>query len=1032
MPFPYQYICDLLEELECDFKRSKTRESACKTIISTWFGKHRARLNDSETDACAILSTILPERRTDRVYAIQATRLEGIVGKTLLLGSSRVKELRRYRTPGSGVDLADCVAGIFKHSPYPTRKDGGPTVEDVDAVLAKVAASCRFSSPAVRSRTTNTESDGANNLLIGLYQRLSPNEAKWFTRLVLKSYAPVVLNHHTVFSNYHRLLPLLLKVRDDLTVTTELLQHLIHKTSDDQIRIAKALKPKLGVKIGRQQWFKGRSIKHCLDMGRKRVVSCEQKLDGEYCQIHVDRSKGSRCIQIFSKSGKDSTIDRIGIHDAIRGSLRLDMEDCPIRMGCILEGELVVYSSREQKILPFHKIRKHVSRSGSFIGTPLDSQAHGHEHLMIVYYDVLMIDNESLLGSRKYERMDRLTRLINCRVGHAAIVNYQMISFSSRSAAARLREAFARCIINRSEGLVLKPNEPYFDFAMPCQDYSSCNIKLKKEYMQGWGDVGDFAVVGASYDSAKAQTYHIENLKWTHFYIGCLENKTEAVSGSQRPRYIVSNTVELNATMLKSFISHCNTASVSYGEGTRFDIDFQGLELGKHPAVLFVQPPIFDIRSFSFDKAPNTTFWSIRFPMVSKIHFDRTWEDVISFEELQEAAVSAITAPSQEESQEMRNWISALEKADPRGAPADGASQQSSDSGLTVSPTAPYRTALSNNRVLEDFRGDVSVISHVISDSPAVMPPSFATPPRSSAVSDDSDDSSKPSAHYSMKRKGEPIRPQLGTKRSRRSSQASTTTRASSLRDVHVVISPIRKRQPLGQVDINTTSSEQSPSQLKKPDTAPVVTINEISSAIRRPSSSPAGSFHTASGSPSSPDQQNQDIVMVRRHSSTRSQPPTPESSVPACLLAGLDCALAKYCFILSPCIATYAWITDMLLDQHAINHVVVDPLTWREQDLRTGNEVPGSRAATYPHQPDIMPKHRRRRKICLVESRRKEATKAFMEVIKQANLKTKRGDPDYVMVYDWRLLESITDRETHKRSREVYDPFRKYFVDIV
>jgi DNA ligase 4 len=78
------------------------------------------------------------------------------------------------------------------------------------------------------------------------------------------------------------------------------------------------VKPKLGVKVGRQPWFKARSIKHCMDMGRERM-SCEKKVDGEYCQIHIDVSKGTsrQRIQIFSKSGKDSTEDRVNLHGLV-------------------------------------------------------------------------------------------------------------------------------------------------------------------------------------------------------------------------------------------------------------------------------------------------------------------------------------------------------------------------------------------------------------------------------------------------------------------------------------------------------------------------------------------------------------------------------------------------------------------------------------------------------------------------------------------------------------------------------------------
>jgi DNA ligase-4 len=115
-------------------------------------------------------------------------------------------------------------------------------------------------------------------------------------------------------------LPLILKVQEDFATAIQTLQTAKGKllpnslkSSPSRNRILDGLKPKLGVKVGRQDWFKGRSIKHCLDMGRGRM-SIEQKLDGEYCQIHIDVTGAKPRVQIFSKSGKDSTEDRQKLH----------------------------------------------------------------------------------------------------------------------------------------------------------------------------------------------------------------------------------------------------------------------------------------------------------------------------------------------------------------------------------------------------------------------------------------------------------------------------------------------------------------------------------------------------------------------------------------------------------------------------------------------------------------------------------------------------------------------------------------------
>jgi DNA ligase-4 len=71
-------------------------------------------------------------------------------------------------------------------------------------------------------------------------------------------------------------------------------------------------------------------------------MSVERKYDGEYCQIHVDLNKSGTCMKVFSKSGRDSTTDRIGIHRLLWDSLGLNITECKIKKQCILEGELLV------------------------------------------------------------------------------------------------------------------------------------------------------------------------------------------------------------------------------------------------------------------------------------------------------------------------------------------------------------------------------------------------------------------------------------------------------------------------------------------------------------------------------------------------------------------------------------------------------------------------------------------------------------------------------------------------------------------
>ena len=195
---------------------------------------------------------------------------------------------------------------------------GDVTVEEIDGVLHEIAAACRFSSPAVRGSSSGILLTEREAELGDIYKRLSARDAKWFTRLILKNFEPVVFDPQLIYRSYHPFLPAIIKVQDDLVVAGRVLANVRRKRTG-KADLAEFLKPALGVKIGRQPWHKGRSIKHCLDMSHGRM-SCEDKMDGEYCQIHIDLSKGRNCIQIFSKSGKDSTMDRIALHKYVTPS----------------------------------------------------------------------------------------------------------------------------------------------------------------------------------------------------------------------------------------------------------------------------------------------------------------------------------------------------------------------------------------------------------------------------------------------------------------------------------------------------------------------------------------------------------------------------------------------------------------------------------------------------------------------------------------------------------------------------------------
>jgi len=108
MGFPFGNVCDLLDDLE----KGKGRASA--VAIQKWFKAHQGAFRNPRFDGCALLSTLLPEKRPDRVYGIQEARLTRIFGRAQGLGRKNLAELREWKKPGATKDLADKIEEFLR------------------------------------------------------------------------------------------------------------------------------------------------------------------------------------------------------------------------------------------------------------------------------------------------------------------------------------------------------------------------------------------------------------------------------------------------------------------------------------------------------------------------------------------------------------------------------------------------------------------------------------------------------------------------------------------------------------------------------------------------------------------------------------------------------------------------------------------------------------------------------------------------------------------------------------------------------
>lgn len=624
-----------------------------------------------------------------------------------------------------------------------------------------------------------------------------------------------------------------------------------------------------------------------------------------------------------------------------------------------------------------------------------------HEKLMVVYFDMLMLDDQSLLGVKHSERFKLLEKTIHCEHGRAELVDRTLIDFGRQTSASELRKAFAAVITAKGEGLVLKPDEPYFSFFAKNRRQAGLCIKLKKEYIGNFGDIGDFAVVGAGFNAAKAKSFRIPNLQWTSFFVGCLDNKEQVKRWDEKPHFTVICAVELNEQLLKTVLAHGNPAPVSIGDSKRTILNVpRVIESDSPMTIAFENPLVFDIRCFSFDKPGNTGFWTLRFPVVSKVHFDRDFSDCVTFAELQQMAKEAISTPEPDDSQENLQWIARLEAADPRGRAVDAVSQMTATTMPTPSPTSSRQrispsSARSISRSPLLYRNSQS--RHIGSTAGAVL----LTPPTSSLPSGQT-----PSVPT--------------TKMPKRKICSSSSIPPSS---------PCTKRARLALETVDGNASQQSVSLSSS------IRIDRDGQEQLDVLKSPKRSFptHRAGGrakqtvlAPTMSLSSTQDDKQPQRqqqqskagYKAIRSKAGV-ASGKTVCQYAGDKCHLSRSTVILATeVLSPWTAIAD-LIDKHGVMETTTHLEQWLSD--RTGSTTGKKRCSSI---------------ILLVDSVEKSnETKKLMSRIESVRGNLPRRTRRWIEVYDWRMLEHLRIMEdpTQQKYYDGFsDPWRRWYCGIL
>ncbi|KAJ3337761.1 DNA ligase (ATP) [Gonapodya sp. JEL0774] len=316
-------------------------------------------------------------------------------------------------------------------------------------------------------------------------ETLTPVEHLWLAKIILKQ-MKLGVSEHTVLDAFHP------DARERFTVNTNL-KTLCEELYDPSIRLQNTnivvgvpFKPQLS-KIGTYS-----TLTHLDEwMSQVRCNECwiETKLDGERMQIHVDNGKW----KYFSRA----------INPAVKR--------------CILDGELVVYDPTIDALSPFGHL-KTVGRKN------FNPQNDLEAHPFFVAFDILQMDDVSLVDKPLYRRYEVLQSLVESIPGRIAIIDQVRVSTAKEAI-----KAFHTAIEVGQEGIIVKNPGSHYVPAARSADWT----KIKAEYVEGVAEHPDVVVVGGYFGTGSRAN------KISHFLVAIRQSvQPGEVADLQRPRLL--------------------------------------------------------------------------------------------------------------------------------------------------------------------------------------------------------------------------------------------------------------------------------------------------------------------------------------------------------------------------------------------------------------------------------------------------------------------------------------------------------------
>lgn len=354
--------------------------------------------------------------------------------------------------------------------------------EDEGSFNSKSSISCSIKDVNELLDKLTLSGDVLKDSFLKLTAKMSANEQKWLTRIILKCLR-VGLPDGQILKLIHPDAPAIFDVRMNLCEVVKIFSDF--KNGDFsieehlQIKLFCPFKPML-------------AEREALERSVEKLAGpfyIEPKLDGERCQLHFSKSTG--IFKYFSRQGTEYTYlyGRTATEGSLTPKIVSESPFVDSLESVVLDGEMVVYDPLIDKFLPFGTLK-------TSAGARYDPGRCGDEpHPCLVIFDIVYWNGQSLLKWSLDERSKLLKTLIPRPVkGFLELIERSLL----KSTTSDVTEALDAAVQDQVEGLILKDPQSLY---IPAHR-SAHWIKIKPEYVEGMCDDLDLVIMGAWYGRA--------------------------------------------------------------------------------------------------------------------------------------------------------------------------------------------------------------------------------------------------------------------------------------------------------------------------------------------------------------------------------------------------------------------------------------------------------------------------------------------------------------------------------------------------